>query len=145
MLYFCADQAGTYFRPAHFVFFMALIRYFSRLFLLPFLFIFSTAAPADLDPDISLQIGEFDSILTKNEKLIKRADLLTLEELKEIEPLVIKIRSQTGKCINYNQDNIAKIEGEIELLGDIAGIEIPFPQSDLHLKSSEVDTSLRNK
>ena len=84
---------------------------------------FSSGILAELDPEISQQLGEFDSILTKNEKLIARSHLFTREELKELEQSVINIRSQTGECISYNQDSSLKIDGEIELLGDVAGRE----------------------
>ena len=120
MLYFSPGQAGSYFQSTHFIFSMALIRFFWTVFPAVFLLIFSTGILAELDPEISRQIGEFDSILTKNEKVIQRSDLLTREELKELEQSAIKIRSQTNECITSNQDNSAKIDGEIELLGGVA-------------------------
>lgn len=102
---------------------MGLIKHFRTAFLAAFLVIFSAGILADLDPEISRQIKQFDSILTKNEKVIQRSNILTLEELKKLEQSVIKIRSQTNECITNNQDNTAKIDGEIELLGDVADRE----------------------
>ena len=81
--------------------------------------VFSTALSAELDPDISQQVEESDSALTKIEKSISNIKLFTLEYLKELEQMGIKIKSQTGQCITINQDSIVKIGGEIELLGGI--------------------------
>ena len=99
---------------------MALIRYFWTVFLPVFLLIFSTTTLAELDPEISLQITQFDSMLTKNEKAVLSSKFLDREELKELEQSVIKIRSQTNACITNNQDSVVKIDGEIELLGGVA-------------------------
>jgi potassium efflux system protein len=99
---------------------MALIRYFWTVFLPVFLLIFSTTTLAELDPEISRQITQFDSMLTKNEKAVLSSKFLDREELKELEQSVIKIRSQTNACITNNQDSVVKIDGEIELLGGVA-------------------------
>jgi hypothetical protein len=146
---------------------MVLIRYFWTVFLPVFLLIFSTTTLAELDPEISRQIAKFDSMLTKNEKAVLSSKYLDREELKELEQSVIKIRSQTNACITNNQDSVVKIDGEIErcFITDIdyywkvvseinfaiagafkkAGIEIPFPQTDLHVKSSDISALNRSK
>lgn len=120
MLYFSPGQAGSYFQPRYFLFSMALIRYFWTVFLTVFLLVFSTGNFAELDPEISKQRHEFDSILTKNEKVISSSIYLSLEDLKELERSVIEIRSQTNDCITINQDSSVKIDGEIEELGGVA-------------------------
>jgi small-conductance mechanosensitive channel len=101
------------------MFSVALIRNFWTVFLPVLLLVFSTALSAELDPDISQQVVESDSALTKIEKSISNINLFTLEYLKELEQFGIKIKSQTGRCITINQDSIVKIDGEIELLGGI--------------------------
>jgi len=98
---------------------MALIRNFWTVFLPVLILVFSTALSAELDPDISQQVEESDSALTKIEKSISNISLFTLEYLEELEQFGIKIKSQTGQCITINQDSIVKIDGEIELLGGI--------------------------
>ena len=47
--------------------------------------------------------------------------------------------------IDYHWRVVSEINFAIAAAFSKVGIEIPFPQSDLHLKSSEVDTTLRNK
>ena len=101
------------------MFSMALIRNFWTVFLPVLILVFSTALSAELDPDISQQVEESDSALTKIEKSISNISLFTLEYLEELEQFGIKIKSQTGQCITINQDSIVKIDGEIELLGGI--------------------------
>ena len=54
---------------------------------------YSTTNFADLDPEISQQINDFYSTLTKNEKVLSRSVFLGVKELKELEQSVIKIRS----------------------------------------------------
>ncbi len=119
MLYFVPGQVGSHFQLAKYMFSVALIRNFWTVFLPVLLLVFSTALSAELDPDISQQVVESDSALTKIEKSISNINLFTLEYLKELEQFGIKIKSQTGRCITINQDSIVKIDGEIELLGGI--------------------------
>jgi len=98
---------------------MTLIRNFRAVFLPVLILVFSTVLSAELDPDISQQVDESDAALTKIEKSIANISLFTLEHLKELEQIGIKIKSQTGQCITINQERIVKIDGEIELLGGI--------------------------
>jgi len=98
---------------------MALNRYFWRVFLPVLLLVFSAGLLAELDPDISRQVDESDSALTKIEKSLSNLNLFTLEHLKELEQFGIKTKSQTDQCITFNQESMVKIDGEIELLGGI--------------------------
>jgi len=61
-----------------------------------FLCIISTSILAELNPEISQQIVDFDSNLTKTEKVILRSAFLAVDELKKLEQSVIKIRSKTS-------------------------------------------------
>ena len=99
---------------------MALIRHLLAAILTVFLCIFSTTILAELNPEISQQIVDFDSTLTKTEKVVLRSAFLGVDELKKLEQSVIKIRSKTNECISFNQDSSVKIDGEIELLGGVA-------------------------
>ncbi|MFV2031285.1 MAG: mechanosensitive ion channel domain-containing protein [Gammaproteobacteria bacterium] len=83
------------------------------------LLIFSSALLADLDPEISRQVGAFDTSLTKMENTLLRSKNISAEALKEMQQSVTKIKSQSQGCVNFNQDNIEKINGDVELLGEV--------------------------
>ena len=119
VVYSTPGQAGSHYQLTNCVFSMALFRYFWKVFLPVILLVFSTGLLAELDPDISRQVDESDSALTKIEKSLSNLNLFTLEHLKELEQFATKIKSQTNQCITYNQESMVKIDGEIELLGGI--------------------------
>ena len=103
---------------------MALIRRFWTVISTVILMIYWNATVAPLDPEIGQQIDEFDLFLAKYENF-------------ELRCFITDIDYYIGVV---NEINLSFASAFKE-----AGIEIPYPQTDLHLKSSEVPAFARSK